>query len=324
LDESLRRWLRADRVEAFPRRITFHQEIVDEDAFEGYVERCLNSKEEAHAAIFSEAQKANKEFDTVLLDLDMQKMVNGKMVSTGDANVALGIVVDRLVSLGFQPRVDFTGRKYHIWLDFVPTRFEDYTRAVKSWAKQVIPEFLVDGWIDYDLLGVEEHMCRLPMSWNAKGNDWAKEIRRGDVNVKLGQDLKVFDDMRPSVKKQMVVDIDLKEEEFPPCIKKMMAKMRKYGDLDSREWFALGSFFVFIGKAVDGDKFFQQYAKSYDKRLATQQMEFLVRKNYLPLSCRSLGDGGYCPYVQEGKSQKECSFWPWMMLKLAKPEGERK
>jgi hypothetical protein len=292
--EVMARWLRSDVIaEPFPREVSLHRDIVDEVMFWRYFDKVKQEKVDAYASVFSLKQIQEKKFDTILFDIDAGK-------SEADA------VIRKFRAMGIEPRVIYTGHRWHVYVDFEPRIFKNYKKAVRRYVAEFWSSEVKAKILDSSVFGDIRRMARLVGTWNTRGNDWAREISVGRRSALFGELLLQYDVEAEQVQ-AATYQIDV--ENYPPCIQTLIEKMKLEGDLDHNGWLVLGAFYAWQRKKTEAMSIFK-FCKTYDEDLAEYQLNWLIERQYMPPSCAKIQEYGLCPM--------KCKYFPWMALRERK------
>lgn len=146
-----------------------------------------------------------------------------------------------------------------------------------------------------------------PYLYDVQNNvELAKELKEIEKELKEGRKVRhehvdigdIPDGVREYVK-------GLNFRRLPPCIKKGIENLIRYGELD-HYWRVVIT--IFLIKAYGEEKvkkLFEMFASDYNPRITEYQVSFIARKGYYCYGCRKLKDMGICPYID----QRRCAYY---------------
>ncbi len=94
--------------------------------------------------------------------------------------------------------------------------------------------------------------------------------------------------------------------DFPPCIRDLIAKLRRGENLTHQARFALTSFLLNVGWSEEQVLDLFRSAPDFNERIASYQISHIARRKYKPPSCETMKNWGLCPgdcgrrYMLEG------------------------
>lgn len=94
-------------------------------------------------------------------------------------------------------------------------------------------------------------------------------------------------------------EVEVSEEEYPPCIRFLLDKTRRGENLSHVERFALATFMLSIGKSVDEVVKIFSSMPDFNEAITRYQVEHLAglkgsRKKYSPFKCENMRTHGIC------------------------------
>ena len=310
MDGSLRRWLRGN---IGLREISLNRILADEVRLEFYVDKCRRDGKDCYVSVFTDYQIWMGIFDTVLLDIDGD--VNGSYED-------MRAVYDILRREGLEGRVYYTGRGYHIYVDFAPMKIDRYSDRVRKWAKDIG----IWDYVDKKVLGDIRRMARVPLTKNTKTGRWMIEIDpemdESEIIEKSEAGVEVVRcEVRPTDLGERLLFLDInggrritpralmkvKDGRYPPCIESLLMKLKVSGELDHAERLHLANYLLRI-MTVDEVVDVFRYAKDFSERYTRYQLEWFLRNRYKPYSCVRAIQMGICPVM--------CEYYPNVLNSL--------
>ncbi|MCI4461402.1 MAG: DNA primase [Thermogladius sp.] len=97
---------------------------------------------------------------------------------------------------------------------------------------------------------------------------------------------------------------EVREGAFPPCVKKVIERLRSGENISHPERFLLATFLINIGVDIDSIVELFRNAPDFNERITRYQVEHLAglrggKKKYLPYSCDKLKSLGICPITDK-------------------------
>jgi len=296
LDASLKRWLRGN---VGIREISLNRILADEVRLGFYVYSCRKEGKDCYVSVFTDYQIWEGIYDTVLLDIDGD---------VKDPYLDMREVYWMLVRNGLDGRVYYTGRGYHIYVDFLPVRMSKYSDRVRKWAR----EMGIWDYVDKKVLGDIRRMARVPLTRNTKTGRWMVEIdpEMGEDEIIANSEagVEVIRNVELTDLGERLLDIDLsegwreghkglmkvKEGRYPPCIERALEKLKTTGELDHEERLHLATYLLRIMTIDEVVEIFS-HARDFSERYTRYQLEWFLRNDYKPYSCRRAMELGICP-----------------------------
>lgn len=341
IEDEIDIWLRTNKLKrVFPREVSLRRKVVkDEVEFYGYL--FDENWHDVYANVFAQWQKAYSKFDTVLVDIDEHSLPD-YWSQIEVAFEVMGKVRDILEKEGLYGRWYFTGRGFHVYIDFPLSNIEYYTEIVRyDWAKELFDKMKKN--IDLRVVGDKNRMARLVGSVHSKtgltmiriepewelekivtlsleGKNEAKYIDNLEKNMWFAEYLKEMD-MRyreqTRSSRPIVVDDERKKavyefvkvhgnsiEMMPPCIKEGIRVLLETGEL-FHEWrFHIAAYLLRVWDRSSVEKLFEM-ANDYNPSITKYQLDYIERRKLYPYGCRKAKLYGICP-VQD---QKKCPFY---------------
>jgi len=298
--QEVRKWSR-DRFprEAGLKREFVHdmRELINYIGCQGYTD-CF-------ASVFGLAQWEQNIYDTVLLDVDG---------GYGDLQRVLTILDE--VGLPNR-RVYFTGRGFHVYIDFPEHHIDNYGKRVRMWAE----DCLLTKYVDRHVLGDKRRMARIPYTKNSKtglycvGIDENMSFEEIESNARMSIVTPVY------VKKtdlwKWLLEYDVSENgdvekaqsavkkcpKMPSCIAKIIDDMLATREMSHERRLLLGTFllkFMNVDDAIDVFRPLSDFSESYTR----YQLEWLKNNKYEPYSCKRIKEFGLC--------DEKCEYFPWV------------
>jgi len=314
MNSSLERWLRGN---IGLREISLNRILADEARVEVYVDNCRRDGKDCYVSVFTDYQIWMGIYDTVLLDID------GDVEDPySDMRTVYSILKNNLLD----GRVYYTGRGYHIYIDFMPIRIDRYSDRVRRWAE----ELGILKYVDRKVLGDIRRMARVPLTKNTKTGRWMVEIdpemdeKEIIENSEAGVEV-VRRELKPTDlgERLLLVDVNggrritpralmkVKDGKYPPCIEQALMKLKVSGELDHAERLHLANYLLRV-MSVDEVVDVFRYAKDFSERYTRYQLEWFLRNNYKPYSCARAIQMGICPCM--------CKYYPNVLNSLEERE----
>lgn len=317
LRKEREKWLRFFK---FPREYGFRINgnfyrggyIIDWDELNVLLQRFENK--DIHLGIFSVEQIKTSTYDTVLMDIDAHD---------GDYEGAwkkVRKIVDILENKSLSYRLYFTGRGFNVYVDFEPLYFENYKWVVIQFLKSLLGEKY--KWLDSAVIGDVRRVPKLPGVYNSLGGYYVigvspsfsinKILKRAEIGKQYPQkleyvelDFEKYNEEFRKVREKYEDNIQTlnfevfpfqTEHDFPPCIRRILNKLKTVGDLSHDEKFMLRTFLLRLWKCEDIYKLFEKYMKTFLPDRVVYQLNYAVENDYKPYSCRLARELGICPY----------------------------
>lgn len=283
---EVQKWLR----DGFPREMGLYRGLA---VSSGDIFTYLISQKyvDCYASLFSYSQIDMKVYDAVFLDIDG---------SYSD----LKKVIDILDREGLPRTVYFSGRGFHVFCYFQPTRIVNYNWRVRQWASEVglIGE---EKLVDVNVLGDARRMVRIPYTINSKTGLYCIPIDEDDdyetilknasdehyvkkIKIEysdLGERLLKYPERQKNVN-----HVNSEMNDFPPlplCISKIVDEMIVRRHLEHEKRLLLGTFllkFMDVQRAAKVFNILDDFSESYTE----YQLEWLKKNNYQPFSCKRI------------------------------------
>jgi len=321
--DELIRWMRGMR---FPRRYRLKNKELIAIKIED-IEFALDT----YLGIFGMKDVGIGRFDTVLLDIDGN--------SLDESYEKFKIVVKKLN--GLEKRCYFTGRGFHIYLDFEELYLEKI--QYKHLCFDLIREYGIDDYVDLQVVGDVNRVARIPFSYNSKTGllcipikeDWGKlKIKSLSKDLLLYMDYyenedwdagkNNFDDYVKEFKMnsydilkevgiidgEIVVDKYFEKvkgdmSKYPPCIQNIYNRIVGGGEVEHYERIHFASFILKLEGFERCMEYFRN-GEDFDERYCRYQLEWLLRKKYNCFSCEGCLRLGIC----RDEWYEDCPFKP--------------
>lgn len=315
-------WARASSVKYLFPRVVGKSRIVVVDDLSFYDLAKRMSMTDIYAGIFAEWQINSKKFDTIFLDIDSHKVKSWEEGFTQSFD-KLKEVVEKLSDLSL--RVYFTGRGFHVYIDFPLTEFMNYKNAVRGF---LLSRGIDSSLVDWQVVGDYKRIARVPETINSKVNF---TMRR--VNYKLGytdmleairnresvpyssklndivDELMKYDIVRNKHESKKVIKgyfANNKElSKMPKCIQIGVEKIVTEGELDHEFRIHIASFLLRIWDYEKVKAIFKK-ANDYDERITDYQLTYIKENRMKSYMCKNAKNLGFCPY----DDQRKCPFYP--------------
>jgi len=327
--KELEIWLRGR--EGFPREYSNSRKIVY--TFDELLQYINENPYNVYVSVFSQRQIAKREFDTIFIDVDRHGGTGKNVYDKARKIVSVFDVLD------IATRQYYSGRGFHIYIDFPQIHLEKYRDVVRYWLKNVLGKYY--NWLDKIVIGDIRRLGRVPWTVNTRTGitmkrvdvmswDWEKikeyvlsdgyieidyELWHGNTEL-TGTLLEIEFEGRYSKGKKSFVDRDLAKYfekkrniyEMPPCIREGIERLLMYGELEHYWRMHVATFLLRAWGYEDTLALFRM-ASDFDKRKTEYQLKYFIRNNIHSFSCKTALEYGVCPYTSLEK-QKECPFWP--------------
>lgn len=320
-------WMRAHNISfLFPREVGVKingrvpRRVVDEIDFWDFL--FANKWTDVYANIFSQRQKATRLYDTILIDVDYHKGndVWEQIERSYDMYVK---IVENILEQGFYPRLYFTGRGFHIYIDFKPTRIEFYPKVIKRWFAKVFD--ISKELVDMKVLGDRNRMARLPMTYHSGTNlkmirideTWTLDTildkvmcekynypMKDYINDGLDVELKELDETianesgykrTKTFNGKIPRDVLKKFENLPPCIKDGINILATTGELESIWRMHIATYLMYIWGVDETVEVFRM-ASDFNEGKTRYFIDYFMKHEYYPLSCKRAKEYGICKY----------------------------
>ncbi|MEM1801093.1 MAG: hypothetical protein QXF58_05075 [Desulfurococcaceae archaeon] len=293
----------------FPREVSLKRRIVrDEYELYEYWERNREGGE-AYMSVYSYPQIYSMDFNHLFVDLDFDGGI-GKSEMT---EIMMKICANMSEKYDGEVMIIFTGsRGYHLYLK--PKIMREMAgkwgdRRFKAFARRYIYTLLsgFEEYVDARTVGDYRRMARMCGSKRAGGmceimmraeysgdGGWAGEIARSiwESEEKITREIEMGRKWNG-------------DEEYPPCLVKMIEEMVATGELDHYARFTLAAYFLNIGWDTEDVIDIFKAAGDYNERYTRYQVEYIKSRGLRPFNCANMATMGYCP----GK----CQLYPYML-----------
>ena len=355
LEDELDIWLRSYKLSnVFPREVGLNRRVAkDEVDFYDYLN--FIKWTDGYSNVWANWQKSRRKFDTVLIDIDVHDNSLGYDEQVFEAYEVMGKVRDILEKEGLAGRWYFSGRGYHVYIDVPLTHLELYSEVVRyNWGSKVFKSVL--DYIDRRVLGNKNVMARLPGTINSKTRlymvriepEWeiakilsnALEGRFPDSYEDVAEKNSWLVDEFKSIEEKIVEKKSYKQvgnefnredevkrlmeeysnlESLPPCVAEGIRTLIETGEL-VHEWrLHIASYLLRVWDYDEVVRVFM-FADDFNKRMTEYQLNYILKHDLYPYSCRNAKMLGICPM----KDIKRC---PWYSLTdgwLGRPFKEAK
>jgi len=227
--------------------------------------------------------------------------------------------------------VVYTGNQsYHFYVNFEPIMLKYAQRKVKGWVRNLPVDFL-----DYQVTGDLGRLGRPPYTYHTKTGQFScvipntifgrslEEINKTTQHLSTNHEV-----IQPQFHDHMNVLCDLLkieitpierrdaltrhkggEKNYPPCIQSCLEHLKTTGELTHFRRLHLTAFMNKIRKTtVFVRRLYKKYAKDYNPRTTTYQIERIFRAYLKCYSCANFIAMKACPLPN--KLQESCPYWP--------------
>lgn len=322
--EEFERWTRREVVKKiFPRDVGIPRKVADDEVdFIAYIEGQRGI--DCYASVFARWQIVRRNFDTIFFDIDAHN---------SDLQVAYENLMKVLDALkGYDVRVYFTGRGFHVFCYFPLARLEHYGMVCREWAKRKG----ITEYVDMNVVGDMRRMARIPLTVNANVDltmiavdvskrsldDIVKMAREGksdDVDVVINDDLAKElqeienemvqgngdDNTHGKLNVEYEFEFSAKVRELPRCIRDGIMILAETGELDHHWRVAMSIFLLKVLGFKKTKELFEMFADDYRECTTKYQLRFIQSKGYKCYSCYKLKLMGICQHDK----QDECPFY---------------
>ena len=292
-------------------------------------------KENAYISLFSDWQIRNNTYDTIFIDID------GK---TTEEAYEKYLKVNELLQEYKLIRRYFSGVGFHIFLDYIPTKIQNYHKTIRACAKT---HNLLVQWTDKELLIDTQVMdtrrlCRVPGTINSDTSLYyipfvesdtlekilkraqQKNVQQTNSQVQIQQDfineglekkLQQIDNYYTNIKniasahRHVVQSSTLLNDidTLPECMQNMIKQAKILGELTHIERIILATFLTKVWTNDKIQSLFAQIFKDYDSNVTTYYLNY-IRQNYEhTYTCTKINElpAKYCPH----KKWYYCSYY---------------
>ena len=334
-------WTRRDILgdAIFPRHLTLTRDIINNE-YEFYSFYKLNLATDIYMSVFSLYQVRRRLFDTIFIDIDPCKKYVYPRELFLDAYEKFMEVKQILDDNDYTYRVYFSGRGFHIYIDFNIVRLEHYQGVVKKFLAElgIIDSNGQSKYVDTRVIGDMMRMARFPLTKNSKTGLYMKRIdpewsineiweyvnsadayRPVDVernNARIIHHLmeldKTIEDVHVSrrVYNDYIEDWDISS--MPMCVREGIMRLKYLGELDHM-WRWIVANFLLRAKGYDYTYNLFKMAKDFSPVRTRSQLSHMMKKRYKQYGCDKIRDMGICPYKDD---PSKCPFYPSMNLWL--------
>ena len=328
-------WTRRDVLgdAIFPRHLSLTRDIINGE-YDFYSFYKINFATDIYMSVFSLYQIRRRLFDTIFIDIDPDNKDGLPREQFLDAYEKYYEVKSILDDTGYTYRVYYSGRGFHIYIDFNAVRLEHYAETVEKFLKSI---GIID-YIDTHVVGDMMRMARFPLTKNSKTGLYMKRIHpewsinmiwdyakskntyvdipyeknnRDIVNTLLDIDKTIQD--RPSrsrIYDDYIDNWDLSS--MPMCIREGILRLKYLGELDHM-WRWIVANFLLRAKGYDYTVEVFKLGNDYDPRRTKTQLSHIIKRRYKQYGCDKIRNMGICPYKNE---PTKCPFYPSMNLWL--------
>jgi len=347
LEDEIDIWLRANTLgRIFPREVNLRRYVV-KDEVEFYDYLFTNKWTDVYANVFAQWQKSYSKFDTVFVDIDIHEG-NEYWSQIEESYEEMQKVRDVLEKEGLAGRWYFTGRCFHVYIDFPVTHLEYYSDIIRyQWAVDVFRN--IDS-IDTRVVGDKNrmarivgsihgktklHMIRIEPEWeldkiviNSMDKKFEAEVQNWIVNnTWFAEFLKEMDkeyiervqqsneyvvsDERQKLVYEFVKEHSNSFDLLPPCIKKGIDLILETGEL-FHEWrFHLATYLLRVWDKASVEQLFS-LANDYNPSLTEYQLNYILKRGMYPYSCKKAKLYGICQFDDQRKCPFHELLWGWI------------
>ena len=285
-----------------------------------------------YASVYTVEQMHEKKVDKLLLDIDCHDDSVDVVTQIECAYIKAKHVIGKLIENDVKYRVFFTGRGFHIYVDFPEVRISNLKKTAKVFVELLgIDEYVDDKVFEY------RRLARIPYTYNSvtglmmvplpdhiPGIDEVLVASRSgnmfvdgwsDDNEWVGTLLQDLDSYvaetsgSGTVRERIPFFAKYREFRwFPRCVRNAMMQLLVLGELDHYQRLFLAQFLVRIWGVDKTEKLFS-LANDYKPWYTRYQLEYVARTRQKPYKCKRIKEElGLCPY----KDQTRCPFYPWL------------
>jgi len=266
---------------------------------------------DVYGSVFSRKNIAEKVYDTIFIDVDNGYECFRKVVS-------------KLMEYDIRARYYFSGRGYHIYIDFRPIVLNDYSKC----ARDFIKEIGIDTMVDMCVIGDVRRMARMPLTINTKTGCYMIPIFPYMNESMIHRTAKTPDNvlisgLESSLQKNSHIismlleyDRDTKKDfetpnieinDLPECIKTIIKKAITNNYINHQERLHLATYLLSVNKEKELYSVLS-ILSDFDPKYSIYQVEWLKNKNYSPYSCRAMMKFGLCP--------NKCKLFPYILKEV--------
>ena len=307
--------------------------VVDMDEMIAFLRR--NYMFGTYSNVFSMPQIEAGEFDVFFLDIDSHlydpKTKQKYELSRDAVYERYRAVLDKLDDAGLTYRTYFSGRGFHVYVDFEPVVLADFGRVAIRYIHDVLGETF--GYIDTRALVDKNRVARLPYTYNPKAKlfaipidkDWdiqtiveksreyeGKDQKLRRINIsdelleidkKVGRSFGGFrewsNDTVPELY-ELIKDATL----LPKCIRDSIKELVLTGELDHYRRLHLATFLLRVW-SYDEVLDLMRLANDFNERMTRYQLDYILKRGILPYSCEKAKEMGICT----AKNQEACIWY---------------
>lgn len=338
--EELRVWTRG----AYPRGVALKiggqvlrlGYVLDEDEAKVFVKRLKNK--DLYMNVFSYEQIEANMYDVFLLDVDshLYDPREGVKYEIGleETYDRARSVVDKLEDAGLSYRAYFSGRGFHIYVDYELVYIENFGRVAMHFMVDVLGDAF--GYIDTRVLVDKNRVARVPFTYNSSAQkfcipiniDWDIEeiverakhndgimhkIVRNNIvselealDVEVANTYKAFVDFVPDECVRDIYELIKDVDKMPRCIRDSVRELVITGELDHYRRLHMAMFLLRVWSYDDVLELLS-LANDYNERMTRYQLDYILKRGLMPYSCRKALDLGICTVG----NQKAC-LWKFI------------
>ena len=286
---------------------------------------------DVYANVFGYEQIQANMYDTFFLDIDAHLYDNEKRkkieLPIEEAYNRMRNILDKLDDFGLSRRTYFSGRGFHIYIDFETTYIEDFGRVAIYFMNDVLDETF--GYVDTRALVDKNRVARVPYTYNTSANrfmipideNWdmdtillnskeckgyAQKVRRNkiaDVVVEYDRQIKKkFGeyDYAPNEIVPEIYDLIRDVDKMPKCIRDSVKELILTGELDHYRRLHMATFLLRVWSYDDVLELLS-FAKDFNERMTRYQLNYILRRDLMPFSCKKAMEQGICTAVEQNK-----------------------
>ena len=295
-----------------------------------------------YASVYSLRQQQQSRYDTILLDIDVHIEDKPIPYIVAEAHKQLRTVLAILKKKGIEEyRIYFTGRGYHIYIDFPEEQIYGFNRVAREFVKWLG----VHRYVDMKVVGDKRRVARVPYTVNqhvglmvipVHEKMTVKQIlryaRRGAVDIEIenwyprntwiaNKLHEIEENLGCKEERQIEKEKEPSErypyfskhrsfEELPRCIQNAVKQLIVVGELDHYQRLYMAQCLLRIWGYRDTVAVFK-LAKDYKPWKTLYQLDYIVETQQVPYKCKRVKEElGLCPYEQ----QRKCPFYPWLEI----------
>ncbi len=292
---------------------------------------------DVYVNVFSVGQIENNVYDTFLLDIDSHlydpKTKSKYELSLETTYDRMREVTSKLEDAGLNYRVYFSGRGFHIYVDYVPVEIKRFSETALRYMAIVLDD--VFGYVDTRVLVDKNRIARVPYTKNSTVDrymigidpDWdiltiidysengegkpqrirpvdiSDELRLIDERIEDKYNSREYEELAKMVRESdvngdLILKIASDPEKMPYCVRDAIRRLVMTGELDHYERMHVAAFLLRLWNFDDVHELFK-FANDYRERITLYQLNYIMRRGIMPFSCRKAQTIGVCNINQD-------------------------